>query len=72
MDPTCDHCGRPAEGPGTITVQILDDQGDAQLGRVKLCPACAQEFGLWLRPADPPETEAEDDLLADDPGGEHA
>jgi hypothetical protein len=59
----CDHCGSPAEGPGTITVQILDDQGDAQLGLVKLCPACAREFGLWLPLADLPATDADDDLV---------
>jgi hypothetical protein len=69
---SCDRCGAGAEGDGAITIRILDGQLPLQLARVDLCPGCARELGLWLRPAvpaeyaDPPETEAED--LDDDQG----
>jgi hypothetical protein len=64
MRTVCDRCGAGAEGDGVITVRVLDGQLPSQLARVDLCPACARELGLWLRPvvpyADPPETEADD------------
>jgi hypothetical protein len=70
MRTVCDRCGSSAEGDGAITIRVLDGQLPSQLARVDLCPACARELGLWLRPvvpyADPPETEAE--VLDDDQG----
>jgi hypothetical protein len=68
MSTSC-RCGAPAEGPGAITIRILDDQGLEQFGQVTLCPSCARELGLWLRPVAPPVkpggTDAEADLLDD-------
>jgi hypothetical protein len=55
---TCNRCGAPAEGPGAVTIRFIDDQGLEQLARVELCPWCAQDLGIWLRPGEPPETEA--------------
>jgi hypothetical protein len=67
MRTACDRCGAGAEGDGAITVRVLDGQLPSQLARVDLCPGCARE--LWLRPvvpyADPPETDADDDLIDD-------
>jgi hypothetical protein len=72
---SCDRCGAGAEGNGSVTIRVLDGQLPSQLARVDLCPGCSRELGLWLRPVvpyvDPPETDADDDLVADDPGGEH-
>jgi hypothetical protein len=65
----CDRCGDRAEGDGAITVRIISGQLPSQLARVDLCPTCARELGLWLRPvvpaeyADPPEA-LDDDQVA--------
>jgi hypothetical protein len=66
MSTSCARCGAPAEGPGSVTIKIFDDQGLEQFGQVGLCGACARELGLFLRPltppAAPPRTDAEADL----------
>jgi hypothetical protein len=68
---SCDRCGAGAEGDGSITIRVLDGQLPSQLARVDLCPGCARELGLWLRPvtppAAPPRTDAEADLDDDGP-----
>jgi hypothetical protein len=69
MSTSCNHCGAPGGGPGAVEIRILDDQGLEQFGQVMLCPSCSKELGLWLHlgslPADPPETEADDDQGGD-------
>jgi hypothetical protein len=64
--PACDRCGARAGGPGAITVRFVDDRGLEQHSPVELCAPCARELGLRIRPADPPETEADDADPADD------
>jgi hypothetical protein len=67
---SCDRCGASAEGDGSVTIRILDGQLPFQFARVDLCPVCAKELGLWLRPVPPPAaptgTDAESDLIDDD------
>ena len=70
MDLNCPRCGQPAGVPGAVTIRIYDDERSLQLAQVALCPECARELGLFLRPVGPavdlPETTDDDDDQDDD------
>jgi hypothetical protein len=68
---TCDKCGAPTEILGYVTIKVLDDQ--EELVQFTWCAGCARRHGLEILPefppADPPETNVDDDQAADaDPG----